>query len=182
MTRPRHPAYDRPVRILPTLLLLLLVPATVRAAVAMPVTVEGMARESEAVIHGRVEKRESRLTPDGRHVYTLVTLRTDRVLRGQAPEQVVVRIPGGEVGEIGEHVDAAPLFEEGEEVVVFLAPGRGGPRRVQGLALGKFRVEGEAARPNLRAIAVAPGPAPAGERRVEPMPLAELERRVRSQP
>jgi hypothetical protein len=76
-------------------------------------------------------------------------------------------------------VDAAPTFTEGEEVVVFLA--RQGPVwRVMGHALGKYRVEGTGAAPGLEHAQVLPRPLPAGERAAGPMPVAELERRVKA--
>lgn len=161
-------------------MLALLAGAPAAAAVALPATVEQLAREADAVLRGRVERLESRWAADGRHIQTLVTLRTGRVLRGAAADRVVLRVAGGEVGEVGQRVDAAPLFEEGEEAVVFLRREARGTFLVQGMAQGKFRVEGGEARPDVSAFAFLPVELPRGERRVEAMPLEELEERVRS--
>ncbi len=163
-----------------TLALLAALPAPALAAVARPTSVEALARDADAVVRATVEARESRWAADGRHLYTLVTLRVAEVWRGAAPGRVVVRVPGGEVGDFGQRVDGAPAFDAGEDVVVFLAARPGAEWRVQGLALGKFRVEAGEARPALEAFSFADGALPAGERRVGAMAVGELERRVRS--
>ncbi|HYG67141.1 MAG TPA: hypothetical protein VD838_05755, partial [Anaeromyxobacteraceae bacterium] len=115
---------------------------------------------------------------DGRRILTEVELVVHAWWRGTTPERVRVVVPGGRVGNLAQRVDAAPVFDAGEDVVVFL--GRRGTRwRVAGLALGKFRVDGATARPTLDELRFAPGRTPPGERVVGAMPLVELERRVR---
>jgi hypothetical protein len=163
-------------------LVLLLAAAPAAAAVAPPVTVENLAREADAVVRGKVQRRVSRWSEDGRHIFTLVTVRVGAVWRGSAPGRITVRVPGGEVGEVGQITDAAPEFADGEEVVLFLAREDGDTFRVHGLALGKFRVAKGEARPDLGHITFTKGLIPAGERRVETMPLDELEWRVRGRP
>ncbi len=159
-------------------LLLAVLAAPAAAAVARPTSVEALARGADAVVRGRVEARESRVAEDGRHVYTLVTVRVAEVWRGAAPDRLVLRVPGGEVGRFGQRVDAAPVFEDREEVVVFASRDRAGGFQVHGLALGKFRVEGATARPDLGGFRFVEGRLPAGERPVEAMALDELRRRV----
>ena len=102
--------------------------------------------------------------------------------KGQPGERVTVTVPGGTVGDLAQHVDAAPVFTEGEEVVVFLARVRRGPPgwRVNGLALGKFRVEEDKAVPGTGGARFETRALAANERLVGPMSVGELERRVRS--
>lgn len=163
------------------LAVLLLVPAASLAAVALDVSVEWLARDSDAVVRGTVTAREAAWAGDGKKIFTTVRLRVSEVWAGSARgnTEVEVVVPGGEVGEWGQRVAGAPVFAEGEEVVVFLR--RDGPAafRVNGLALGKFTVESGEARPTVDQVhRVGPAP-PRGERTVEPMPLEELSRRVR---
>ena len=167
---------------LPLALLMLLAAGPAAAAVAAPVTVENLAREADAVVRGKVQRRESRWAQDGRHIFTFVTVRVGAVWRGAAPERITVRVPGGEVGEIGQRTDAAPEFEDGEEVVLFLVREDGDTFRVHGLALGKFKVQKGEARPVLGNITFTKGLIPEGERRVETMPVDELEWRVKGRP
>ncbi len=160
-------------------LVLLLVSATPAvAAIARATSVEDLARASDAVVRGVVQRTSARWSGDGRRILTDVDLAVGSVWRGVAPARIVVTVPGGSLDGLAQHVDAAPAFHEGEEVVAFLARSGGG-WSVSGLALGKFRVEGDSARPDLSGIEMPRAPLAAGERTVEAMSLAELERRVR---
>lgn len=141
-------------------------------------TVEEVARTADAVVRGRVERQASRWSRDGRRILTDVDVVVDSAWKGAPPRRVRVTVSGGRVGRIAQRVDAAPAFEDGEDVVIFLAR-RGTGWRVAGLALGKFRVDGGTARPSIEGVTFAPRPRPAGERLVGELPVAELERRVR---
>jgi hypothetical protein len=150
------------------------------AATFAATTVEEVARTSDAVVRGRVVAVAARSTRDGR-IVSDVEIAVDEAWKG-APDPVVrVVVPGGRLPHLAMRVDAAPEFEPGEEVVVFLARGAKG-WHVNGLAQGKFRVEAGGARPASEAAAVLPraAPLPPGERQVGPMPVSELERRVRA--
>lgn len=148
------------------------------AAVVQETTVEEVARTSETVVRGRVEKMSARWSRDGRRILTDVEIVVHSSWKGSAPDRVRVVVPGGRIGALAQRVDAAPVFAEREDVVVFLGR-RGRAWRIAGLALGKYRVDGETARPALEGFRFTPRPAPAGERVVGAMPLGELERRVR---
>ena len=156
---------------------LLLLPALAGASVAVRASVEQLARGSDAVVRGTVIRQAAHRA--GTRIYTEVTLRTTAVWRGAAPAEVRVRVPGGEVDGLGQRVDGAPEFTKGEEAVVFLAADGAGGFRVQGLSQGKFRVDGASAAPDLRRTGFARSEVGAGERASEPMPVDELERRVK---
>jgi hypothetical protein len=153
------------------------------AAPAVPATfvatsVEELTRSSDAVVRGVVSFQEARVTRDGR-IVTEVEVVVASAWKGAPDESVRLVVPGGSVGWIALAVDAAPSFEVGEEVVVFLA--RNGPGySVAGHALGKFRVVGAAAAPAIQGARVLSRPLAHGEREVGPMEVAELERRVRA--
>jgi hypothetical protein len=168
------------VRALPLVPLLLALALPAGAAVAIAATVEDLAAESDTVLRARVESRTTRRSEDRRHLRTEVVLVVNERLRGEASGRVGVVVPGGVLGDVGQRVDGAPAFEDGEEVVVFLRRLPGGAFRVHGLAQGKFRVEGAEARPDLRRLRVADGALRPGQRRVEAMPLEELARRVKA--
>ncbi|MFL5260934.1 MAG: hypothetical protein ACJ79E_10775 [Anaeromyxobacteraceae bacterium] len=163
------------------LCLLVLAAAPARAMLAVPATVEDLARSSDAVVRGKVQSVSARWAEDQRRIFTYVEVAPTSVWRGAAPARVTVMVPGGIVGGIGQRVDGAPGFSKGEEVVVFLSGAEAGAFRVTGLAQGKFSVDGAAARPQLSKVTFAPRAGlAAGERLVEQMDVAELERRVRS--
>ncbi len=158
----------------------LLAAGPARSATAVSVSVEELARSSDAVVRGRVTAARAQRSEDGLRIFTTYDVQPQAVLRGRVPGVVRVVVPGGVVGRIAQVTDAAPILAPGEEVVVFLR--RAGPDAfgVTGLAQGKFSVEGPVARPDLSRLTFVTTSAPAGERRSEEMPLAELERRVRS--
>lgn len=165
-------------RVLP-LLCLAAVAAPASAATFVTTSVEEAARAAQAVVRGRVLSAVGRLTPDGRRVVTDVEIAVDSAWKGAPGPKVVVVVPGGTTPALGMRVDAAPTFTPGEEVVVFL--GRRGPAwTVAGLAQGKYRIEGGTASPAVHGAQVLPRALAAGERATAPMPVAELERRVRS--
>lgn len=158
----------------------LLVAAPASAAQAIRVSVEELARTSSAVVRGTVTAERAQTSPDGREIFTTYEVRTRSLLRGRAPATVRVVVPGGVVGRVGQRVDAAPTLSRGEALVLFLQPAGPGAFRVNGLAQGKFRVTGHTARPDLSNLIFVRTSVARGERQVEEMPLAELERRVRS--
>jgi len=152
------------------------------AALAVPASVEELARGSEAVVRGRVVSLESHPSADGRRISTSVEVEATDVWRGSAPARVTVVIPGGTAGRLAQRVAGAPQFTVGEEVVVFLGRiGKGQEYRVTGLAQGKFAVGAQQATPDLSQTSFVGRKAmQAGERPVEAMPVDELERRVRA--
>lgn len=160
-------------------LLLLVATAPALAATFVATSVEEAARSAEAVVRGRVLSGVGRVTRDGRRVVTEVEIAVDSAWKGSPDATVRVIVPGGSTGTVAMWVDAAPTFEPGEEVVVFLGR-QGAAWRVMGLALGKFRVEGADARPRLAGATMLSRALPPGERAVGPMSVAELERRVRA--
>jgi hypothetical protein len=160
-------------------LALLLAAAPAAAAVMRPVSVEELARASEAVVRARVEDVAVRWSSDGRRILTEVELSVSGVWRGAAPRRVRVTVPGGARDGVAQTLDGAPAFAPGEEVVAFLGR-RGAGWRVNGLALGKYRIERGAARPDLRGVQLVPGAVAPGERAAGEMPVEELERRVRA--
>ena len=149
------------------------------AATFVATSVEEVTRSADAVVRGRVLSANGRLSRDGRRVVTDVEIAVDHVWKGDPGPTVRLVVPGGSTGQVAMHVDAAPTFAPGEEVVVFLAR-RGERWTVMGLSLGKYRVDGLDARPAVEPADVVPRPLPQGERAAGPMPVAELERRVRA--
>ena len=149
------------------------------AATFVATTVEETARSSDAVVRGTVVSARPRLTRDGRRVVTEVEIAVASAWKGAPGDAVTVIVPGGSTPGLAMSVDGAPSFERGEDVVVFLAR-IGDVWRVMGLALGKYRVEAGEARPAFHAGDVRARALAAGERAAGPMPVDELERRVRS--
>jgi hypothetical protein len=152
--------------------------APASAALFRAATVEEAARTSDAVVRGTVIGASSRYAPGSDRIVTDVRVAVASAWKGAPGATVTITIPGGRVGDLGQLVDAAPRFAQGEEVVVFLARRREA-WRVNGLALGKWKVSGSTAEPAVHAGDLAPRALAAGEAPIAPMAVADLERRVR---
>jgi hypothetical protein len=149
-----------------------------RAAQAVALSVEELARTSDLVVRGRVARVESRWSEDGWRIFTFADVEAAESWRGRPAGSIRVLVPGGVIGRIGQRVDGAPILARGEEVVLFLIRGEASFFRVTGLAQGKFSVDGATARPDLTHVSFVGSRVGSGERRAEAMPLAELERRA----
>ncbi|WP_373048235.1 hypothetical protein [Vulgatibacter sp.] len=167
---------------------------TASASVMIEANVTEMTREADVVAKGKVTTTESKVSRDGKRIFTVVTLRVDEAWKGAPGKTLQIQVPGGTHGGIGQVVHGAPRFTEGEEVVVFLrAPVRGAevqaptlPLRVVAMAQGKLRVErnaegNEVAAPDLSGLElIEPGttePVPATK--VAPVQLQILEQQVK---
>lgn len=98
----------------------------VSATIVAPVDLSQLVRDAHTVVFGRVAD-VSCVHVAGRFSDSLVTLTPVTVLKGEVGSAVVFRVPGGESGRFRTVVVGAPVLDEGDEVVVFLA---GDPPRV----------------------------------------------------
>ncbi len=95
---------------------------------------------ADRIVRGRVVAQTGLLVAPAGRVVTDTRVEVHEVLKGApVPAQIVVRRPGGKVGDTEVHVVGAPTFAIGEDVVLFLRVGAAGHALV-GLAQGKFAV------------------------------------------
>lgn len=113
-------------------------------------SLEKLTTTSTIIVHGTVDTQESRWR-DARQdfIVTDLTIHVDQFLKGEETvrntEQVVVQLIGGQIGEIGHHLPGQPIFEKGEEVVLFLQE-YNGAYLIHSIAHGCFRVFSNAER------------------------------------
>ena len=102
--------------------LAVLVGVQVSHAQLMPMSADQLAQESEAIVRGKVLDTESAWNEEKNFIYTFVTLAVEESLKGEdlAGREIKIRVPGGEVGEVGLKSSDQVVFEVGEESVVFL--------------------------------------------------------------
>ncbi len=112
-----------------------------RATTLIHQDVPALTRGADAIVVGRVVKSESRWTADRRRIVTDVTVEVGESLKGAPAQTVVVRQPGGQVGDIGQRVDGVASFKQGEEVVLFLEQRPDKSFLLEGMSQGKFRLE-----------------------------------------
>ena len=176
-----------PSRLLPLLLLLAALPAW--ATSMFKLDVPGLTQASDLVVRGTVVRQEARWTEDKRRIVTETEVEVLEVLKG-SPGATAIKVvqPGGEVGEVGQHVSGTAQFRDAEHVVLFLEQRGPGRFVLTGMSQGKFRVE-RGADGTQMAVPELPGeallldpvthvPVPAGERKSVPLP--QLKETVRT--
>ncbi|MSP58841.1 MAG: hypothetical protein EXR72_00600 [Myxococcales bacterium] len=171
-------------------LALLLLAAPARASTILPLDLRELCAHADQILVARVESQTARWNSDHSAIYTDVSLRVSRSMKGEAVEGelVIVRREGGEAEGMGMLVTGAARFSDGEEVVVFLER-RGAARWTVGMAQGKLRVATVAGkRVALRSVAgleftarQAGGPPLPPSRPLDEL-LADIARAVREQP
>ena len=115
---------------------------TAHATAVMNLSDEAMVNQAETILTGRVTYIRSEWNEERTKIFSYVTVTPENLLKGNAYQnEIVVKQLGGEVGDIGMYVEGISVFEENEEVFVFLRKGRDGFHRVVGFSQGKFSVE-----------------------------------------
>ena len=129
-----------------------------------------LVRESPVIVRARV--RSVHVARRGEAFITEIELRTLETLRGTAPEQFILRQPGGAIGDEGWVVPGLGDYRAGEEVLLFLVPGPSGTYRPWGWGLGKFTIRRrpDGRRVTYRDALLKPGalvlPGPRGDREI----------------
>ena len=96
---------------------------------------------SEAVVHARVTDVRSAWNDEGSAIFTWVTLDVQGRLQGRSVDQLIVRVPGGTVGNFTSVMEGAPEFAVGDEVVAFIDRWDDGVAMVAGYAQGLSKVK-----------------------------------------
>jgi len=100
---------------------------------------------SQYYVHGQVVGSSwAEMEPATKRPYTYWRISVHEQLYGAGiGSEIVVRQPGGEIGDMGYHVAGAAEFAGGEQVFIALrdTDQNSGVKEVVGLASGKFRVE-----------------------------------------
>ena len=128
------------------MLLLLAFAGAARAATYVMPADEVLIGKADSIVRGHVVDVTPDIDPDG-GIHTDVTIAVDRFLKGTTGQTtIVVRQPGGQVGDRSEVYPGIGSFAAGDEVLLMLDAPAGnanaGPAawRVTDFALGNFRV------------------------------------------
>jgi hypothetical protein len=89
-------------------------------AIMLPVTPSELMVRSDLVVSGAVVSTNSHWDATKTLIYTDVVIATERFDKGSAGSQVTVRVPGGEVGDVGLAVEDMPVFVTGQRITVYL--------------------------------------------------------------
>lgn len=158
-------------------------PKPAEASVARAVRFEEKVDNAAMIVVGRCTRSEARWDASKRWILTYSTFKVEKSLKGQPATEITVATPGGTVDGIHQQTIGSPIFEPGDEQVLFVANSSIGPT-VLYLDQGTYDVREEAGRKvaeppqsdavrldTQRGVAVAPE---------EPRTLDELERAVKA--
>jgi hypothetical protein len=120
--------------------------ATAVATTLEQLPLNELARQSTAIVRGRVF--QSRTILRNGAVYTLYRIETLETLKADTsrPAAGEVAVPGGIAGGVRQPVEGAPTLREGSEYILFLWTGRSGLTQITGLSQGLFSIESATAR------------------------------------
>jgi len=126
------------------ILLSIVLLASAQSALATTVTRpldDDMIVGARAIITGKVLQIESAIDERQDRIYTYITVRVSDVIKGQITDrQIVLKEPGGVVGNRISVVYGAPEFKLGEKVLLYLGTYDDGSLRTYQLFLGKFSI------------------------------------------
>ena len=145
------------MRCLRPLLLALLAPSLALATVVLSMSLEEMTARAALVVHATVQVSQPGWDEAHAKIWTWTELTVKETLKGRAPSSVLVKQPGGIVGEVGMQVDGVATFTRGEEVVLFLeaAPDEPGAWVPVAMSSSKVTLDGNVARRDLSGLAFA---------------------------
>jgi len=110
------------------------------ASTFLKVDINDLKKMSESVVHARVADVRSSWNDEGSAIFTHVTLEVKGRLHGKADDQMIVRVPGGTVGDFTSVMEGAPKFDVGDDVVAFIARWDDGVPMVAGYEQGLSKV------------------------------------------
>jgi len=116
--------------------LLLLISILDASALVKEKSLKDLVTESDNVIVGKVIDKKSYW--EGGKIFTDVTISVDLYFKGNPDNQIIIKVPGGAVGDIFAEVSDVPFFENDEEVFLF---SKG--NEVVGWNQGKFTIKND---------------------------------------
>jgi hypothetical protein len=102
-------------------------------------SLEQLSQEADLILLGTVTQQVSAWNDQRTAIHTDITVAVEEAVKGSPGEEVTFRIAGGVVGDVGMRTSTAPVFQEGEEVIVFLNT-KVVPARVVSQLQGKYTV------------------------------------------
>lgn len=115
-------------------------PATCAAQVKK-MTAKELTTESTSILYGKCKRMESAWTEDKSMIITEVIVVPEYYLKGNLGSEVIITVPGGQVGDIIYEVSEMPTFQKGEEVFAFIWQHPSGMNLITGGFQGKLKIK-----------------------------------------
>ena len=115
--------------------------STANATMVRALSEEDLVNHAQTILRGTVTSVRSEWNAERTKIFTYITITPEHFFKKEGtPTTIVIRQPGGEVGDIGMLVEGTSVFEQGEEAILFLKNGSGGYYKILGLSQGKFSI------------------------------------------
>jgi hypothetical protein len=111
-----------------------------RATVIVPAEFREVVAGSDIIAYGRVTEVRPQWSDDRRRIESYVTFAVATYLKGGSDSTIVFKVPGGQIGRYRTFMMGAPVFEPGDEAILFLKAAAGETPIVFGFNQGVFRV------------------------------------------
>ncbi len=121
---------------------MVLLPTFVGATSVMQLTDPQLTALSSIVAEGRVTSVHSEWNSGRTEIHTIVTIRVARTLKGSPPSRglLVLRLKGGQVGDLAMVISGQPTFHVDEDVIVFVSEKDADVFPITGMSQGKLTV------------------------------------------
>ena len=124
--------------------LALLIPLPALATSLVHLDTRALTLDSHEIVIGEVESVRSYWNESRTRILTDVNVRVTRALKGSGGERLTLTQLGGVVDNARYNVPGCPVFEPGEEALLFVWRDPAGRAQVNGLAQGKFDIRRDA--------------------------------------
>ncbi len=143
--------------------------------------------QAHAIAVGRVVAVQPRWRDGRRGIETALTVDVEQYLKGDLGKTITLAVPGGQLGRYRSVMPGAPVFAEGEDLVLFLAADAPSGAHVLGLGQGVFRIMTDRASGSRLVVPEILSTAQAGATRIvrgdlarRPLPLDQFAAAVRT--
>jgi len=103
-------------------------------------TTKELVEESTAIVVGKCLEKKSYWNDKQDKIFTEIRVQASQYIKGDLGSETTILVPGGRVDNIIYEVSDMPVFEEGEEALVFLWKHPSGKNLVTGALHGKLRI------------------------------------------
>jgi hypothetical protein len=121
----------------------LILSSVVSATVLVPVALPELTADATVVVRGIVVATEARWLEGRRGIETVVTLAASDYVKGNLGRSLTFRVPGGQMGPYRSFMVGAPVFRQGDDVVLFLKASGAEVPHVVGFNQGVYRVRAD---------------------------------------
>lgn len=97
------------------------------ATLARAIDFDTKVTDSQSIILGECTGSESRFDASHRWILTYTTFRVEKALKGPSVQEITLVTPGGQVGDLHQATIGIPVFEKGDQNVVFVKSTALGP-------------------------------------------------------